>query len=154
VDQVRWLDAREQQMWRSYLDMTRKLEVAIERQLLEHGLSNADYAVLVPLSEAPEQVIRARDLARMLGWDRSRLSHHLSRMGKRGLIARHPCDTDARGTMIEITPDGRRAVETAAPGHVETVRRFFVDQLSPAEQDTLGEIASRVVEQIGCPPAE
>lgn len=152
--QTRWLDAREQAAWRSYLDMARKLDATIESQLLEHGLSHPDYAVLAPLSEAPQQVVRARDLARMLGWDRSRLSHHLSRMEKRGLIVRRPCDTDARGTMVKLTRAGRKAVESTAPGHVEMVRRFFIDLLTPAELDTLAEISARLVRQIECAPTD
>jgi DNA-binding MarR family transcriptional regulator len=138
------LDRREADMWRAFNDMRHSLDKVIERQLTGAGLSTADYDLLVPLSEAPGDELRARDLGRHVGWDRSRLSHQLRRMEQRGLIARHHCPTDARGTMIKLTPVGRKAVESATPGHVETVRRHFVDLLSPEEMDTLTAISARV----------
>ncbi|GAA1790413.1 MarR family transcriptional regulator [Planosporangium flavigriseum] len=140
----RWLDERAARMWRAFHEMRRHLDKAIERQLADAGLSTADYNLLVPLSEAPGDGLRARDLASHVDWDRSRLSHQLRRMEQRGLITRRDCPTDARGTMIMLTPAGRRAVEAAAPGHVETVRRHFVDLLSPEEIDTLTAISTRV----------
>jgi DNA-binding MarR family transcriptional regulator len=102
-------------MRRSFDAMRRILDRAIDRQLLEAGLSSADYDLLVPLSETPTHELRTRDLGRLVGWDRSRLSHHLRRMEQQGLISRHDCDDDARGTMITLTGEGLRAVKAAAP---------------------------------------
>jgi DNA-binding MarR family transcriptional regulator len=143
------LDEREARMWRAFYEMHRHLDKAIDRQLADAGLSTADYDLLVPLSEAPGDGLRARDLANHVGWDRSRLSHQLRRMEQRGLISRRDCPSDARGTLITLTPAGRRAVETAAPGHVETVRRHFVDLLSPEEIDTLTAISTRIRDNAG-----
>ncbi len=136
-------------MWRAFLDMHRAIESATERQLAEHGLSEADYALLVPLSESAGQPLRARDLGRAVGWDRSRVSHQLRRMEKRGLIERSGCDTDARGTMVRLTEQGQALVEQAAPGHVDAVRRVFVDLLSAGEIETLTAIAGRVKDAAG-----
>lgn len=138
------MNEREARLWRTFLDMRRGLDAAIEGHLAGAGLSTADYQLLVPLSEAPAGELRARDLGRDVGWDRSRLSHQLRRMEQRGLLSRWDCPTDARGTMIGLTPAGRKAVEAAAPGHVATVRRYFIDLLSPAEIDTLTAVATRV----------
>ncbi len=142
--QPQWLDERESKLWRAYLEMRSYLDLAIERQLAESGLSSADYRLLVPLSEAAAEGVRARDLGRDVSWDRSRLSHQLRRMEQRGLIQRRNCPTDGRGTMVTLTEAGRKAVELAAPGHVEIVRRHFVDLLSTAEIDVLTTIATRV----------
>ena len=131
-------------MWRGFMQMCRALDLTIEAQLAEHGLSTADYALLVPLSETPGGVLRPRDLGHVTGWDRSRLAHQLRRMEQRGLVRRFHCPTDARGTMVELTPTGCQSIEAAAPGHVETVRRHFIDVLTPAEIDTLTAIATRV----------
>lgn len=140
----RWLDEREATMWRTFVEMRRRLDIAIERQLTEAGLSTADYEVLVPLSAALGDEIRARDLGRGIRWDRSRLSHQLRRMEQRGLIRRSNCPTDARGSMIALTLAGRKAVEAAAPGHVDTVRRHFVDLLTSKEIDVLTAVSTRV----------
>jgi DNA-binding MarR family transcriptional regulator len=141
----RWLTDREQAMWRGFMQMCRALDLVIEAQLAEHGLSTADYALLVPLSESPGGVLRPRDLGHATGWDRSRLAHQLRRMEQRGLVRRFHCLTDARGTMVELTPAGRQAIDAAAPDHVETVRRHFIDLLTPAEIEALSAIATRVV---------
>ncbi len=133
-------------MWRAFLGMRRALDTAIERQLTDAGLSTADYELLVPLSEAPGGVLRVRDLGRVVGWDRSRLAHQLRRMEQRGLVSRFDCPTDARGTMVRLTDQGRATVSAAAPGHVETVRRCFVDLLSPEEVEVLDDVARRIAE--------
>lgn len=144
----RWLDAREARAWRAFVDLIRLLESGIERQLAECGLSRADFQLLVPLSEAPERRMRARDLGLAVSWDRSRLSHHLRRMEQRGLVARESCDTDARGVVIRLTDAGFEAIERAAPGHVEWVRTNFVDVVTPEELEVLARLAERVVARI------
>jgi DNA-binding MarR family transcriptional regulator len=142
----RWLDEREQHVWQGYLHVNQDLTAVLEQQLArESGVSGADYRVLVPLSEAPGGLLRARDLGSEIGWDRSRLSHHLSRMERRGLITREECAEDARGLMVRLTKAGRRAIEDAAPGHVETVRRYFFDQLSSDEIELMGTVFDRVL---------
>ena len=131
-------------MWRALREALAGLDSALERQLTDEGLSTADYALLVPLSEAEGDLLRARDLAGTVGWERSRLSHQLRRMEQRGLVQRSECSEDARGTMIALTPQGRAALEAAAPGHVEAVRRHFVDLLEPAEVEVLTRVFGRV----------
>jgi DNA-binding MarR family transcriptional regulator len=143
---TQWLSAPEERMWRAYLRMRRALDTAIDRQLAEVGLSTADYEVLAPLSEADNHTVRVRDLAARMGWDRSRIAHQLRRMQQRGLVTRHECATDARGTMVTLTDEGMRAIVAAAPGHVATVRAAFVDLLAPDEAGTLTAIAERVVD--------
>ena len=86
---VPWLNAREQRAWRTFLEVTRELPAELNRQLTrDAGLSGADYALLVPLSETSEGRLRPRDLGRQVDWDRSRLSHQIRRMQERGLVVR------------------------------------------------------------------
>jgi DNA-binding MarR family transcriptional regulator len=136
-------------MWRAYLRMHADLERVMGRQLTaDSNLSAADWALLVPLSESPSERLRARDLGLTTGWDRSRLSHHIRRMEQRGLVERTNCPTDGRGTFVHLTEAGLLAVKATAPGHVDTVRRSFIDLLSPAEVETLRDIGERVSAQI------
>lgn len=142
----RWLDQREAHVWQAYRDLQRELRNALDRQLVhDGGLSGADYALLVPLSEAAGRFLRARDLGAVVGWDRSRVSHQLSRMEQRGLVTRERCADDARGSMVRLTPAGGSAIEAAAPNHVTTVRRLFLDPLSPDELDTLATVFDRLL---------
>lgn len=144
-----WLDEREARVWHAYREVMRDLQSAFDRQLSDQaGLSGAEFALLAPLSESPGGVLRTRDLGLMVGWDRSRISHLVSRMQKRGLVAREECADDARGSMVRLTPDGRAAIEAAAPEHVKTVRRLFFDPLSDEEVDLLGGIFERLLKRI------
>jgi DNA-binding MarR family transcriptional regulator len=146
MTEVRWLDEREARVWRAHLDLVRELYAEVERRLYrDSGLSGADYAVLVSLSESPDGVVRARELGAEVGWDPSRLSHQVSRMEKRGLVKREECAEDARGSMVRLTGAGRAAVEAGAPAHVETVRRYFFDHLSSDEVEMLGALCDRVL---------
>lgn len=144
-----WLNEQEQCMWRGFQGMWRNLHRAVERDLLERAaLSAADFSILVPLSEAPEQRLRARDLCRLLGWDRSRLSHQIRRMEQRELLSRGQCHTDARGTVIELSDHGWTTLQRAAPGHVTAVRANFFDVLSAADVAALDDISRRVSDRI------
>ena len=145
MTEPRWLDEREARVWRTYRDLQRELRNALDRQLVrDAGLSGAEYALLVPLSEAPEGLIRARDLGLLVGWDRTRVSHQLSRMEQRGLVTREQCPDDARGSMVRLTSAGRSAIEAAAPEHVNTVRRLFFDPLEDDEINTLATLLDKL----------
>ena len=149
VAKPRWLDDRQQQVWQAYLHLNQHLYATLEDQLMrDAGLSGADYKVLHPLSEAPGGVLRARELGTEIGWDRSRLSHHVTRMEKRGLVAREECAEDGRGLMVRLTDAGRKAIEGAAPNHAEAVHRYFFDLLSDKELETLAAVFDRVLENV------
>jgi len=127
----------------------RELQGAFHLQLSrEEGMSAADYAVLVPLSEAPNRQLRTKDLGVALGWDRSRTSHQVTRMVKRGLVVREFCEDDARGSVVGLTPAGRAAIEQAAPNHVALVRQLFFDPLTDDELDELGVVLDRMLAAI------
>jgi DNA-binding MarR family transcriptional regulator len=151
---VRWLDDREHAAWLGIQQLRGPLAAALNRQLTQDsGLSNADYEVLVVLTEHDEGTLRVGELGRMTGWEKSRLSHHLKRMQTRGLVTRRECTTDGRGAFVEITAAGRRVIAEAAPGHVATVRRLIVDLLTPEELSALASIGDKVAARLaseGC----
>jgi DNA-binding MarR family transcriptional regulator len=142
----RWLDELEARAWRGYTRMRVELEAALSRALSQHsGLSHADYAVLVELSEAEGGRLRAFQLGRALRWEKSRLSHHLKRMEARGLVCREDCAEDARGSEVVLTEEGRATIEAAAPAHVEDVRRLMLDHLTPQQLESLAAAAEAVL---------
>lgn len=136
-----WLDDDEQRAWRSWLALSTRLPGALARDLQAHSeLSLPDFDVLVQLSESEAGQVRFAGLATALGWQRSRLSHHVARMARRGLVQRVECDDDGRGAFVAITPAGRASIETAAPGHVATVRRLVFDALDADQVRLLEEL--------------
>lgn len=140
-----WLSDGEQRTWRGFLAATKGLDAALGAQLqAASGLSTPDYEVLVVLSEAPDQALRVMALAETLGWERSRLSHHLTRMEKRDLVRRMACPEDARGQRIELTDAGRAKITSAAPGHVAAVRRHLFEPLDADDLAALDRISARI----------
>ena len=146
---VRWLTATEQRVWRRWLTLNARLSATLHKELHDDaGLSMPDYEVLVHLTDSPQGRIRVTDLARLLQWERSRVSHHTTRMERRRLVQRLECAEDGRGAFIVITPQGRAAIEQAAPGHVTTVRRLIFDALTPDEIDALATITDKALTQL------
>jgi len=135
---ARWLSPSEARAWRALQTFGAPLAAALNRQLLaDSALSTADYQVLVVLSETEGGQLRAGELGRATGWEKSRLSHHIKRMQARQLVERLDCSTDGRGLLVSITAEGRRAIEEAAPGHVRTVRDYVIDVLTPEQLEVL-----------------
>ena len=146
---TRWLSDREMYAWIGYRRMRLLLDLALQRDLTSHsGLSEADYDVLSNLSEAGDQRMRLTDLARHMRWSTSRLSHQITRMQERGLVDREDCADDGRGSMLVLTPAGLAAIAAAAPGHLASVRKHFIDLLTPEEIEALGALTHRVVARL------
>ena len=143
---VHWLNDREERAWRALQFMQMQLEAELARQLAaDSDVSYPDYLVLVELTDRPDGRMRLFELGRELGWEKSRLSHHIARMADRGLVKKERCESDRRGAFVSITRRGRKSIEAAAPGHVDAVRRLFVDALTPDQLDTVGDAAEAVL---------
>lgn len=146
-----WLTAEQQHIWRGYLAVESRLQIAMHRQLQQDcELSISDYDVLVALSERGPQ--RINELGDTLAWEQSRLSHQLRRMRGRGLVNRHGSSDDRRAATVELTDAGLAAVAAAAPGHAELVRSVVFEGLSAVQQrvfasvieSILGRLTSRI----------
>ena len=145
----RWLTDDEQTAWRNFTLMQLQLFALLGTELATEGLSYQDYVVLAELSDRPDRQARPTELGRQLGWEKSRVSHHLARMEARGLVVKVKCPTDQRGWFVTLTTKGRKAIAAAAPGHVAVVRRHFIDLLSPTQLRTLSSISQKVLDGLG-----
>ncbi|CAN5404662.1 MarR family winged helix-turn-helix transcriptional regulator [soil metagenome] len=133
-----WLTEEQQRVWRSYLAMVSGLQLAMNRQLqADCGISLGDYDVMVALSERGP--LRVFELADVLVWEQSRLSHQLRRMRQRGLVARQGNDDDRRGATVSLTRGGYAALRAAAPGHSELIRKVVFDGISDEQLHALDE---------------
>jgi len=88
------------------------------------------------------------DLAELSMLSKSRLSHRMKVMEKAGWIKREECDVDRRGSWAVMTDKGWKAIVAAAPDHVSSVRRRFLDQLSVKEQENLTATFTHVTEEL------
>lgn len=146
VEDTQWLSEPEERAWRALQFMQMRIEGELARQLAaDSGLSYPDYVVLVALTDRPGGRMRLFELAGVVGWEKSRLSHHVARMEARELVKKEKCDADRRGAYVVITTRGRKEIKAAAPGHVEAVRRLFVDRLTPDQLAAIAEAAEAVL---------
>jgi DNA-binding MarR family transcriptional regulator len=133
-------------VWRAFTRMRSQLDRALADRLdANAGISSADYVVLLVLFEAPERRLRATRIAALIAWEKSRLSHQLTRMEQRGLVQRTDCDDDQRGKWVVLTNDGRRAVLKAMRDHNHAIREYFFDVLDDDEQAVLRRLSDRVL---------
>ena len=141
----RWLNSEQQHVWRAYLLGSALLQERIEADLRPFGLDRAEYEILVMLSESEGQRLRMADLADAVHQSRSRLTHTVSRMEQGGLVGRTNCPTDRRGVWAELTAKGFELIKEAAPTHVETVRRHFIEVMSEEDYAAVGRVFHAVV---------
>lgn len=143
------LDGTETRVWLGYRRMRALLDLRIARETMrDSGLSEADYDVLANLAAAQDHSCRLNELAATMVWSKSRLSHQLSRMRERGLVARQECADDARGTVIVLTEAGRAAIDAATPSHVASVRRNFFDLLSSEQLGRLEDFTNTLLQHL------
>jgi DNA-binding MarR family transcriptional regulator len=146
---TQWLTAEQQKNWRAWLSASQLLNDQLSRELQDkHGLTIADYEILVRLSEAPERRLRMSELAEQTLSSRSRLSHQIDRMEKAGLVERQVCADDRRGAFAVMTGHGWAALVAAAPDHVESVRVHLVDRLSDEQFAALGCACEQVAQHL------
>ena len=146
---TQWLTAEEQASWRAWLSASQLLNDCLTRELqTSHGLTMADYEILVRLSESPERRIRMSELASLTLNSRSRLSHQIDRMAKAGLVERQVCDEDRRGAFASLTETGWDALVAAAPDHVRGGREHLVDVLTAEEFAALGRACAIIADRL------
>jgi DNA-binding MarR family transcriptional regulator len=141
----RWLTTEEQQTWRGFLTAAHTLLSAVDGQLMrDSAIPHGYYEILVRLSEADGHALRMSQLAEASTSSKSRLSHAVARLEERGWVERLDCATDRRGQIARLTDAGLAALDAAARGHVEQVRRSLFDRLSPEQVSQLAAISAAI----------
>src|ERR1700730_7790509 len=152
-----WLDGDQQRVWLAYIRVQLRMAYEMNRQLLaDSGMSLPDYDVLTALSAVSAGRMPITVLAAQIGWERSRVSHHVRRMSARGLVTCGLSAADRRVTEVTLTGQGRQALEEAAPGHVDLVRRLFFGGLPEGLVEPLTEalegVYANIIKQGSLPP--
>jgi DNA-binding MarR family transcriptional regulator len=152
-----WLDGDQERAWLAYIRVQLRLAYEMNRQLLaDSGMSLPDYDVLTALSVADGDRMQITVLAAQIGWERSRVSHHVRRMSARDLVSCGLSAADRRVTEVTLTSRGRQALQEAAPGHVDLVRRLFFGGLPDGLVEALGEalenVYANIIKQGSLPP--
>lgn len=146
---TRWLDEAERAAWLRLIAVAELLPATLDTHLRrDSGLTHFEYFVLAMLSEAPDRTLRMSALARRTNSTLPRLSHVVRRLEERGFVERTPSPDDGRATDARLTAAGWDAIEAAAPGHVETVRRLVLDPLTPTQVEQLSTIGEALLTQL------
>jgi DNA-binding MarR family transcriptional regulator len=152
MTEVSQFSEAEWDVWRTFTTMRRQLDHALEKQLQrDAGISRPDFEILLAVFDAPQRQLRSGELAEILGWEKSRVSHQTTRMARRGLLTRRDCDADGRGTWVGLTADGRRAVLGSMRDHAATIRRYFFDALTTEQLESLSASSHQVLDAIDPP---
>src|SRR5947208_15264802 len=122
-----WLEGDQQRAWLAYIRVQLRLAYEMNRQLLsDSGLSLPDYDVLTALSVADGGRMPISVLAAQIGWERSRVSHHVRRMGARGLVTCGLSAADGRDTEVALTDQGWQAQVDGAHEHLDVFGQLFL----------------------------
>ncbi len=141
-----WLDQEQQQIWRNWLSGVARINQHLDADLRTRGLDLAEYEILVALSEAEGRRLRMSELAELVHQSRSRLTHAISRLERRGIVSRSSASDDRRGVYAHLTDEGFGVLEAAAPDHVNAVREVFVDVADPRDFEALGRVMKAVLD--------
>jgi len=137
------LNEKEMRIWHMWKGSFQSIFGRVIKELSEQtGLSEGDYGVLDRLVLLGDGCLRQQELVTSMNWDKSRLSHHLTRMEKRGLVVRKPLDTD-RGVQVAITSAGQSALDVARPIVSKAIRKYFLDQLSDHDIASITKLAEK-----------
>jgi DNA-binding MarR family transcriptional regulator len=121
--------------WRFIQKLTELAQGVVESEIRAAAdLSTSEFEVLRCLLDRPDRQLRQNELAAQLGWDKSRLSHQLTRMEHRQLIERKKA---GRIHAVTLTRLGQQKFELAGLAHVTAVRALLVDHLSSDEREAL-----------------
>ncbi|MGI8448770.1 MAG: MarR family winged helix-turn-helix transcriptional regulator [Streptosporangiaceae bacterium] len=129
------LSSAELEVWYAWKQSADQIRRRVVRDVAAvTGLSDPDYGVLSRLADLGGGQLRQQDLADSMGWDKSRLSHYLTRMQQRGLVERQPSDG---AVTVRLTPAGRVVLDQAVPVHAAAVRRHLLSRLTAEQQGAI-----------------
>ena len=136
--------------WRAFLEAHASVVGHLNDELEEAaGIPLSWYDLLVQLNEAGG-TLRMHQLAETLLISRSATTRFVDRLEGRGFIRREACPEDRRGMNVVLTTEGRDALRSAAPGHLDGVARLFTNHLSKAEATQMTELLERMTSrQVG-----
>lgn len=140
------LSPQELRVWHAFRLLHEDVLNRVGRDIVQAtGLSGPEFGVLSRLAACGKGGMRQQDLATMLAWDKSRLSHQLTRMQQRSLIERRR--VDGNSVLVVLTEVGRKKLDVARPVHAASVRRNLLSRLTQEQIDTIVRVSNLIGEQ-------
>jgi DNA-binding MarR family transcriptional regulator len=143
---IKPLSPRELRVWHAFLLMGEDVLGRVGRDIAQAtGLSGPEFGVLSRLAALGKGEMRQQALASVMAWDKSRLSHQLTRMQERALIERR--HTDGKTVLVVLTQLGREKLDAARPIHADSVRRNLLSRLTQEQIDTIVRVSNLLGEE-------
>ncbi|MFE5142339.1 MarR family winged helix-turn-helix transcriptional regulator [Streptomyces fagopyri] len=143
------LEPEEWEFWDTWMRAQRLLTRELERGLQRDcDVSKAEFSVLVTLLQAAGRDMRVGELSESLDWDKSRVSHQLTRMEKRGFVTRTRYGADGRRAGIGLTTEGRRAAQSAILVHGGNIRHHFLNSLTHEQASVIRTWSEQAVDRL------
>jgi DNA-binding MarR family transcriptional regulator len=118
---------------------------AIERVFARHGLSTGEFDVLAALFRSgPPFRLTPGELARGLMLSPAAMTNRLDRLEKAALVARSLDPGNRRSILVELTAQGRAAVDGVVAEHVANEQRLLA-ALDPAEVGELDRLLRKLL---------
>lgn len=128
-------------MWACHMQIPGTLDAQLKR---DAGVTYFEFQALANISEAPNSARRMTELAEATTMSLSHLSRVITRLEKKGFVARIPDPKDGRSTFAALTPAGERALADALPGHLEQMRHIFFDNLTADELEVMTSVFGKI----------
>ncbi|WP_416393509.1 MULTISPECIES: MarR family winged helix-turn-helix transcriptional regulator [unclassified Curtobacterium] len=136
------LTEQEQRLWHAWKIAADKVRQRVAEDIKAgSGLSDQDFGIVTRLVELGGGELRQNDLGASLQWDRTRLSHQLTRMENRGLVSRSTVDG---GVLVSITDEGARLVHVARPIHAAAVRTHLLQRTEGVDPAVLVQVLEKL----------
>lgn len=140
------LSPHELRVWHAFRLMNEDVLARVGQDIAQAtGLSGPEFAVLSRLEAFGHGEMRQQELARVMGWDKSRLSHQLNRMERRSLVERRP--GESKVVLVVLTKLGREKLDRARPIHAHSVRKNLLNRISPEQTATIVRISNLLGEE-------
>lgn len=152
MTEPRTLQPEQWELWHTWMQAQRLLALELDRCLQrDYGITKAEFSVLVSLHQAPDGRLRVGELAESLGWDKSRVSHQLTRMEARDLVEPTTGESSSRRVGVGLTAKGREAAESAILGHAGNIHSYFFEALTPEQTEAIRSWSQQVVDRLVSP---
>lgn len=136
------LDPTEREIWRTVVRGGWGLFAEINAAMSEHGMSQVDLRILEALADERERGIS--ELAATVHMTVSTVSRQITRLIDEGSVGRVERGTDGRHRFVRITAHGRRVLDRHMAVRDTVIRQLVIDQLSPDEYETFGEVFRKI----------
>ncbi|KZM71691.1 MarR family transcriptional regulator [Nocardia terpenica] len=117
----------------AYTDLMRE----VSAQERAHGLSVAEFDVVLRLGRSPGQQLRITDLYTQTGLTSGGMTRLIDRLDAQGLVARATDPGDRRVVFARLTEAGAAKAAEIIPGHLNILQRRLIDPLSANERAVL-----------------